>query len=121
MAVVEYKLHIVGPKGQRRAPDWIREGGNYPSTDHSMVGWIVDNAEYYIPDTVETLTKEQLVTRQLALHATTPERIYAGSETEPMAREEDTANWRDKTDAEVRAEVEAWYDDYTAMCADIVK
>ena len=121
MAVVEYKLHIVGHRGQRRAPDWIREGGNFVSTDHSMVGWIVDNAEYYIPDTVETLTKAQLVTRQLALHAATPERIYAGSETEPMAQEQDTANWRDKTDAEVTAEVEAWYDSYTASCAGITK
>ena len=121
MAVVEYKLHIVGPKGQRRAPDWIREGGHFPSADYTMVGWIVDNAEYYIPDTVETLSKEQLVTRQLALHATTPERIYAGSETEVFTQEQDTENWRDKTDAEVTAEVESWYDTYTASCASIVK
>ena len=121
MAVVEYKLHIAGPKGQRRAPDWIREGGNFVSTDHSMIGWIVDNAEYYIPDTVETLTKAQLVTRQLALHAVTAERIYTGSETESFARERDTENWRDKTDAEVTTEVEAWYDSYTASCASIAK
>ena len=121
MAVVEYKLHIVGHRGQRRAPDWIRKGGNLPSTDHTMVGWIVDNAEYYIPDTVETLTKAQLVARQLALHATTAERIYAGSETEVVAQDEDTENWRDKTDAEVTAEVEAWYDRYTASCAGIAK
>ena len=121
MAVVEYKLHIVGPKGQRRAPDWIREGGNLASTDHTMVGWIVDNAEYYIPDTVETLTKAQLVARQLALHATTPERIYTGSETDLVAQEEDASNWRDKTDAEVTAEVEAWYDSYTSSCAGITK
>ena len=121
MAVVEYKLHIVGPKGQRRAPDWIREGGNLGSTDHTMVGWVVDNAEYYIPDTVETLTKEQLVARQLALHATTAERIYTGSEESPIAQEQDTGNWRDKTDAEVTAEVEAWYDSYTTSCAGITK
>jgi hypothetical protein len=86
-----------------------------------MVGWVVDNAEYYIPDTVETLTKEQLVARQLALHATTAERIYTGSEEGPSAQEEDTENWRDKTDAEVTAEVEAWYDSYTASCAGITK
>ena len=37
MPVVEYKLHVVGNRGQRKAPDFIREGGNLPSTDHSMV------------------------------------------------------------------------------------
>jgi hypothetical protein len=121
MAVVEYKLHVVGSRGQRQTPNWIREGGNFVSTDHSMIGWIVDNAEYYIPDTVETLTKAQLVTRQLALHAVTPERIYTGSETDSIIQEEDTENWRDKTDAEVTAEVEAWYDSYTASCASIEK
>lgn len=121
MAVVEYKLHIAGNKGQRTTPDWIREGGHFLSTDHSMVGWIVDNAEYYIPDTLETLTKAQLVTRQLALHATTPERTYTGSETVATDQEADTENWRDKTDAEVTAEVEAWYDSYSSDCAGITK
>jgi hypothetical protein len=111
MAVVEYKMHIVGPQGQYQQPHFIREGGHFQSTDHSRVGWIVDNAEYYIPDTLTTLTKAQLVTRQLALHSANPERIYT----------DDTDNWRDKTDAEVTSETEAWYDAYVSDCASITK
>ena len=121
MPVVEYKLHVVGNRGQRRAPEFIREGGNLPSTDHSMVGWVVANPEYWIPDTIVTLTKADLVTRQLALHATTPERIYTGSETDENLMNADTDNWRDKTNAEVTSETESLYDDYAASCASITK
>jgi len=122
MAVVEYKMHIVGHKGQRQQPMWVREGGHFTNpADHTMIGWAVDNAEYYIPDTVSTLTKAELVTRQLGMHASNPERIYTGSETDPMDQEQDTDNWRDKTDAEVTAEVESWYDQYVADCNGITK
>jgi|TARA_R100000081_G_C4760647_1_gene139665 hypothetical protein len=121
MPVVEYKLHVVGNRGQRRAPDFIREGGNLPSTDHSVVGWVVANPEYWIPDTIVTLTKADLVARQLALHAATPERKYTGSETDQSLMEADTDNWRDKTNAEVTSETETWYDDYAARCASITK
>jgi hypothetical protein len=86
-----------------------------------MIGWVVDNAEYYVPGTVTTLTKAELVTRQLGIHATNPERIYTGSETDRDAQEADTDNWRDKTDAEVTAEVEAWYDAYVTQCSGIEK
>ena len=128
MAVVEYKMHVVGPRGQYQQPHFIREGGWFESTDHSRVGWIVDNAEYYIPDTLTTLTKAQLVTRQLALHAANPERKYIGSLTNDdgsdktdAAMFDDTDNWRDKTDAEVTSETEAWYDAYVSDCASITK
>jgi len=120
MAVVEYKMHIVGHRGQHQQPMWIREPGNFHNPDDkTKIGWVVDNAEYYVPDTVVTLTKEELVQRQLGIHANHPERIYTGEETEPMAQEEDTENWRDKTDAEVRAETEAWYDEYVTKCQGI--
>jgi len=122
MAVVEYKMHIVGHKGQFTQPIWVREGGHFFNpADHSRVGWVVDNAEYYVPDSLNTLTKEQLVQRQLTMHAANPERVYTGTFEGPAAQEEDSENWRDKTDAEVRTEVEAWYDDYVAQCQGIVK
>ena len=122
MAVVEYKMHVVGHRGERQQPMWIREGGNFSNpSDNTMIGWIVDNAEYYIPDTLTTITKAELVTRQLAIHAIDPELIYTGSETDIVLQEEDTENWRDKTDAEVTAEVEAWYDEYVTQCQSITK
>ena len=123
MAVVEYKMHIVGNKGQRTTPNWVREGGQLGNpADHSFVGWVVENAEYYVPDTLTTLTKAALVTRQLGIHAVTPERIYTGDIAEDViAQQEDAANWRDKTDAEVTADTETWYDDYVTRCQGIVK
>ena len=121
MAVVEYKMELVGIKGQFKQPMWVREGGHhFNPADHTRVGWVVDNAEYYVPDSLTTLTKEELVQRQLTMHASNPERVYTGSFEGP-GMDEDVDNWRDKTDAEVRTEVEAWYDDYVAQCQGIVK
>jgi len=131
MAVVEYKMHIVGHRGQFQQPMWIREPGYfYNPDDKTRIGWVVDNAEYYVPDTVNSLTKEELVQRQLGIHANYPERVYigdAGDETELNiqtnlnVQQEDTDNWRDKTDEEVRAEVEAWYDQYVTNCQGITR
>ena len=122
MAVVEYKMHIVGHQGQRQQPKWIRNPGHFVNPDdHTLVGWIVNNPEYYVPDTITTLTKAQLVTRQLAIHANYPERTYIGDETDEISQIEDTANWRNKTDAEVTAEVEAWYDQYVSDCQGITR
>jgi len=122
MAVVEYKLHIVGHRGQSQQPMWIREPGHFHNPDdNTRIGWVIDNAEYYVPDTVVSLTKEELVQRQLGIHANHPERVYTGDETELDAQREDTDNWRDKTDAEVRAEVEAWYDQYVSDCQGITR
>ena len=120
MAVVEYKLEIVGSRGQMKQPNWIRDAGHFHNPDdYTKIGWIVDNAEYYIPDTVVSLTKEELVTRQLGIHSNYPEQIYTGDETDEELQRDDTENWRNKTNAEVRAEVEAWYDDFTTLCQDI--
>lgn len=122
MAVVEYKMHIVGHRGQSQQPMWIREPGHfYNPDDKTRIGWVVDDAEYYVPDTVNSLTKEELVQRQLGIHANHPERVYTGDETESAAQQEDTENWRDKTDAEVRAETEAWYDQYVSDCQGITR
>jgi len=122
MAVVEYKNHVVGFRGEHRQPMWIREPGHYRNPDdHTIVGWIPDNAEYYIPDSLVTLTKEELVQRQLGIVANHPERIYVGDKDELWEQEEDTENWRNKTDAEVRAEVEAWYDEYVVRCQEITE
>jgi hypothetical protein len=123
MAVVEYKLHIVGHRGQRQQPMWVRNSGNFVNPDdNTMIGWIVDNPKYYIPDTVLTLTKEELVLRQLGIHANHPQRVYIGSEEENDAAQHiDAENWRNATDAEVRADAEAWYDQYVIDCASIEK
>ena len=60
--------------GGMKTPEWVEDGGyfNDPAT-HTMVGWSPDEAdrEYYVPDTVTTMTEAELKTKLLAMHATT--------------------------------------------------
>ena len=122
MAVIEYKLHIAGHRGGATQPLWVREPGHYHNPDDkTMVGWVVDNADYYVPDTITTLTKEDLVQRQLGIHANHPERLSTGElhEADPAVQAQDSENWRDKTEAEVQAAVEEWYDQYVIDCQSI--
>lgn len=54
-----------------RAPSWVEDGGYFRKSDHTLIGWSPDESkrQYYIPDTVLTLTRAQLKTRVLNLHA----------------------------------------------------
>jgi hypothetical protein len=122
MAVTEYKMHTVGFRGERQQPMWVRESGHwFNPDDHTFIGWVVDNTDYYIPDTLNLLTREQFVARQLAIHANHPFRKYTGSLEQQSEQSGDTDNWSDKTDAEVQLEMEEWYDLYVLSCADISK
>ena len=70
--ILEYKLHMTA-KGMMR-PEWVEDGGYWAKSDHTMIGWSPDESkrEYYIPDTVTTLTATELETRVLAIHSDTP-------------------------------------------------
>tara|TARA_R110001599_G_scaffold158810_1_gene345640 strand:+ start:1786 stop:2118 length:333 start_codon:yes stop_codon:yes gene_type:complete len=106
MAVVEYKLHVINNQGHMATPPWIQDGGNwYNAADKTMVGWILAEAdrEYWVPDNITTLTKEELNTRMLAIHATNP--FDKGDE---MLAKDRTV----MTDAEVTTMSNDWYDAY---------
>ena len=88
--------------GGMMAPAWIEDGGYfYDSANKTYVGWSPDEAdrEYYIPDTVTTLTAAELDTKVLALHADNPFQTIPDS---PEGEE------RDMTNDEVSAMVTAW-------------
>ena len=88
--------------GGMRTPEWIEDGGYFhDSANKTFVGWSPDEAdrEYYIPDTVTTLTASELNTKVLAQHAENP------FQTAPDGEEQ-----RDMTNAEVSAMVTAWVD-----------
>ena len=105
MVLVEYKLHKVG-KNAKQAPHFIIDGGYHMSPlDNTMVGLVEDEADrdYYIPDTITTLTKEEFMARQLAIHAA-----------HPMTSMDENMNETAMTDAEVTATMEAWYDSKVA-------
>lgn len=98
--ILEYKLHMTA--GGMMAPAWIEDGGYFmDSSNNTLIGWSPDEAdrEYYIPDTVTTLTAAELDTRVLALHAANPYKTMPDS---PEGEE------RDMTDDEVSAMVTAW-------------
>ncbi len=95
MKIVEYKLHG-NPNGKGMVtPGFIQNGGYYSNPDdHTMLGFVDDPAEYYLPDTLETKTLAEAKTRQLAIHAKYPMSDIDGEEL---------------TDAEVEADMDAWH------------
>lgn len=100
MAVVEYMFNI-DDSGKRFIPGFIANRGHwYDSATETYIGWINDSRDYYVPDSITVLSKEDLVQRQLAIHAVTPMITITneGPSSEPMTVEQ------------VRETVEAWYD-----------
>ena len=109
MPVIEYKLHAINSQKHMQAPHWVTDGGNwYNPADKTFVGWTPAEAdrEYYVPDTVTTLTKAELNTRMLAIHATTKFQKL----TTPGPADPD--NFEDMTEAEVTTMSNDWYDTF---------
>lgn len=106
MAVIEYMLHRINGSSRAEIPGWVGDRGHwFNSADNTYIGWVDDVRDYYVPDTVVSLTKAELVARQLNIHADTP---FMNQPENP--EEEPTA----MTDAEVTAMVEEWYDNFVA-------
>jgi len=108
MPVVEYMLHKVG-KRAKQAPHWIEDGGHWQSPlDHSLVGWIDSDRDYWVPDTVVTLTREEFIARAMTIHAQYPmyhpENDIADDDGEPSPMSDDSAS----------AWVGEWYDAFVA-------
>lgn len=105
MPVVEYKMHRVNGGPRRQVPDFIGDRGHHTSPiDGTLIGWVDANADYHVPDTLVSFTKEEFVQRQLTIHASHPFTSMAEPDAEPTVL----------TDAEVRTQAEAWYDDFVA-------
>ena len=71
--IIEYKMHMTA--GGMRTPEWVEDGGYFQDTaTNTMVGWSPDEAdrEYYVPDTVTTMTEAELKTKLLAMHSANP-------------------------------------------------
>lgn len=103
MPVIEYKFQI-SETGRNVIPGYVEDRGHwYNPADHTYVGWVKAEAdrEYWVPDTIEELTKAELVTRVLGMHAVTPMKVV--NDNEEMTEV-------DMTNDQVTATVEAWYD-----------
>lgn len=106
MAVVEYMNHVYLGDHRRHIPGFIKAPGNwYKESDKTFVGWTPTNPDFYVPDTLLVLTKEDIVQRALAIHADTPIMVQSADSPEMVALADDAA---------VRAYAEQWYDDFVA-------
>lgn len=105
MAVIEYMLIKDGPR--RQVPEFVGDRGHWMSPlDNTFIGWLDDDRDYYVPDTVITLTKSEFVARQLAIHAEVPFTKSGNDESDPDDERENM------TTEEVTTQAEAWYDDF---------
>ena len=70
--ILEYKM--VREMDVTRTPSWIEDGGYFRKSDNTLIGWSPAKADrkYYIPDTVVTLTNEQLIARVIAISKNLP-------------------------------------------------
>ena len=109
MAVAEYMMYRIEGGNRRAVPDFIGDRGHWQSPiDKSFIGWIDDARDYYVPDTVITLTKAEFVTRQLTIHNTEGHafmtQVELGSDQSPVAL----------SNTEVTTTAETWYDAFVA-------
>jgi hypothetical protein len=99
--IIEYKM--VREQDQTRTPSWVLDGGYFQNPDDfTLVGTTQDDGvrEFYLPDTVVTLTRQQLIDRVLAIHA-----LYPMQKMDPLG-----GSLGAMTDAEVTSMVNFWCD-----------
>jgi len=69
---VEYKLHR-NEEGKLVSPTWINDAGHcYNPIDKSLIGFIAEDRDWYVPDTIAFLTKEEFINRCLTIHQVSP-------------------------------------------------
>ena len=109
MPVVEYMLHRI-PEG-KITPPFIQNGGHWWNpNDLTLVGWVESNPDYYIPETLVYLNREQFAQRALSMHATHPYRKKS-PDSDPE-RDMPGGNEIIMTDEEVIEIANIWYDNY---------
>lgn len=77
MPLVEFMLHAApgGNFNKREIPGFIRGSADFfNSADNTHVGWVADNRDFYLPDSVVVLTKETFAQRLVAMHQASPMR-----------------------------------------------
>jgi hypothetical protein len=78
--IIEYML--IREAGKKLAPSWIEDGGYFQNPDDkTLIGWSPDLADrdYYVPDSVVTLTRDTMLARQMSINAKHPARAPDGT------------------------------------------
>ena len=103
MPVIEYKFQI-SETGRNVIPGYVEDRGHwYNPADFTYGGCVKAAAdrEYWVPDTIEELTKAEMVTRVLGMHAVNPMKVMG---------DDGEISEDDMTNDQVTTMVEAWYD-----------
>lgn len=100
MAVVEYMLNL--ENGLLTTPEFIKDRGYFKNSANTFVGWVDDDREYYVPDTIITLSKTDVKNRVLAIHAESPFR-YSGD-----------PDYSQMSNTAVAEMADSWYDEFVA-------
>ena len=103
---VEYKLHR-NEKGNLTTPSWMSDGGYFQSPiDKSLVGFVPAESErqWFVPDSVKTLTQAEFVARGNALHTANKFKKVG----------DNAADLKDMTNAEATQMLTSFYQSKTA-------
>jgi len=108
MAIAEYMLHR-NEQGHKIVPAFIIDGGHWWNpADFTMVGWIEDVRDYYVPDSLVILTREQFASRMLGMHAANPFMLNPNP-----GLNMNHAEAVSMTDEQVTELANEWYDKFT--------
>jgi len=112
MPAVEYMLHNTEGDHRRQVPGFIGDRGHwYNPSNHTYVGWVSNYADFYVPNTVKVLTKDDFRLRIESMHAQNPlKKAPPGAAGGPMFAEQSI----DMTIEEVRASADAWFDNFVS-------
>jgi hypothetical protein len=82
---VEYKLHR-NDKGQLHIPTWIEDPGYYYNpTNKTFIGFLPENPDWYIPNTVVSMPLTDFLNRGLAIHKEYPELVSDEPDAKPIS------------------------------------
>jgi len=105
MAFVEYMMQRVRNSNVKKVPEFLSSWGYWCNKeDSTFIGWIDDDRTWYVPDSIKVLTKQQIINRQLLIHAHTP-----------MIEDNDPhTESREMTEEEVIELISVWCDNFEA-------
>ena len=104
MAVVEYMVYKEGSR--RVVPSFLSDCGHWRNpADNTFIGWVDDVRDFYVPDTLSFLTKEQFAARAVEMHHINPQEKLDPDNPEVSVQ---------LTDQEVIDLAIFWYDDYVS-------
>jgi hypothetical protein len=88
MPLVEFMMHAKR-NGGHETPSFIRGSADYYNpNDNTYVGWVSDQRDFYLPETITILDRDTFCTRYLEVHGNRPFTKLVDDEEVEMTKEE---------------------------------